>query len=420
MRLLLLMAVLLLPACDPAPENGGALDLAGGPVLPDTQTIDGVLVMRHGADAFERAPVWTLDSVPVVVIDGGEEFDLSWTRPPVLLSDGRSVVLKSLGGGELMLFDSAGSPTRLLARTGNGPGELVAPAGLALAPGDTMVIADDANNAINWYTADSGLVRTSRLEATWRVNCYQSNGQLSDLRQVAIGYCSSNVMDEDRTLRGTTPLVLYALDRSTLDTVRMIPGIEMRMIDITQGSRTFSVPRNVELGRFPTATAVHSTIVLAGGIGGYVLELLSVDGVSRGRIVIERPVEPVTDTIRQAAIAEQLARIEETPYESGADIDRIKDDARNAPYADSLPAYGRVMSGADGVFWVMDFARPGDSTWAATAFRLDGTLVGRLSGARRGEGVGAGPVWFGDDRVMIRQVDEDGVVRFGVYPILKP
>jgi hypothetical protein len=72
MRHSLLLAVALVSACGGAPENGGSLDLAGGgPVLPDTQTIDGVLVMRHGADAFDRAPGWTLDTAPVVVIDGG-------------------------------------------------------------------------------------------------------------------------------------------------------------------------------------------------------------------------------------------------------------------------------------------------------------------------------------------------------------
>ena len=68
---------------------------AGTAIL--TATVDGVLVMRHGADAFARAPQWSIDPEPQLIIDGGEEHDLSTVYNEVtLLPDGRAVVLRSL------------------------------------------------------------------------------------------------------------------------------------------------------------------------------------------------------------------------------------------------------------------------------------------------------------------------------------
>src|SRR5690606_13802711 len=76
-----------------------------GALLPDTATVDGVLTMRHEADAFARAPHWTIDPSALMLIDGGDDFDLSATRDVVLLTDGRAVALRPFDGAGLMLFD---------------------------------------------------------------------------------------------------------------------------------------------------------------------------------------------------------------------------------------------------------------------------------------------------------------------------
>ncbi len=64
---------------------------------------------------------------------------------------------------------------------------------------------------------------------------------------------------------------------------------------------------------------------------------------------------------------------------------------------------------------MVDYQAETDTTWSATAFRPDGAIVGRLTAGMKG----ARPVWFGKDRVLLRTVDEDGVVRFGVYRVKK-
>lgn len=397
---------------------------AGGPrgvaLVPDTQTVDGVLEMRHPADALARAPEWMLDSVPMVVIDGGEAFDLTSVYTPVPLSGGRFAVLRNIGGAQLVLFGTDGKPERVLARTGAGPGELVRPTQPVLVGGDTLLVVDDANGSVNWIHPDAGLIRTARSTGDGLSGCFGGTGQLADGRLVGVGNCGHNQTDRDGTPRVGTPLLRHTPDFSESDTIALVPGYRMGTMEIRQGSRRFDVQQPLRFGQFTTVTALDSTIVVASGEGGYVLRLMDPEGRPTGRIVIPVAARLVTDALKQLAIDRELKEFRER---SGSGEQRAITDEESrrqiveAPTADTLPAYGRVLPGADGVFWVVDYVLPSDTTWAATGFRVDGTIVGRLVGPRRGGQLGIGPVWFGRDRVMVREVDEDGVVRFGVYGV---
>ncbi len=84
----------MLVGCAGSPDQGASAARTGNgqPVLPDTQTIDGVLVMRHDSTAFARAPRWVLDPKPLVVIGGTAtpNLDLSDVWRVAVLSDGRA------------------------------------------------------------------------------------------------------------------------------------------------------------------------------------------------------------------------------------------------------------------------------------------------------------------------------------------
>lgn len=414
MRLPLLLSVLFLTACAGAPDSAGSLDLADGPVLPDTQTVDGVLEMRHGADAFDRAPVWTLDTVPMVMIDGGAEFDLSSSTVATVLADGRSAVLSRYGRAELMLFDTAGRPERLLARSGSGPGELTGPDEVIVLPGDTLLVIDESNGMLNWYTADSGFVRGVRRTATWSLSCFHPTGRLADGRFVATGLCSSNRRLPDGSLNPNTQLVVIGDDFAAVDTVAMIPGSRMTTVEVEQGGRKFPAMMWVRFGQPTTVTAVDSTIVVGSGEGGYVLDLRDGSGARTGRIVVDRPTNLMADAMRRTIIEQDIER-RMARSERPVTREEARRYAEQEPIADTIAAYQRVTATPNGTIWVLDFILPGDSTWTATAFRRDGAILGRLTGPTHG----GMPIWFGDDRVQIRQVDGDGVVRFGVYRIGK-
>jgi hypothetical protein len=87
--------------------------------------------------------------------------------------------------------------------------------------------------------------------------------------------------------------------------------------------------------------------------------------------------------------------------------------AREAPFADSLPPYEGLFVSPNATLWVVDATAPGDTSWSATAFRLDGAIVGRLQVGRAGR-----PVAYGNDRVVVREEDEDGVVSMKVFRIM--
>jgi hypothetical protein len=83
---------------------------------------------------------------------------------------------------------------------------------------------------------------------------------------------------------------------------------------------------------------------------------------------------------------------------------------RAAPFADSLPVTAELFVAPDGTLWVLDGHTSQDTSWSATGFRRDGAIVGRLRVDRGGL-----PVAFGNDRVVVKSTDDDGIVKLAVY-----
>lgn len=402
---------LLVAACGGAGDTRDPpshLDAAGA-LLPDTQTVDGVLVMRHGADAFERAPQWRVDSVPAVVIDGGEAFDLTWIMAPTPLPDGQYLLLNRNRGGQLMLFGTAGAPLRLLARTGEGPGELMNP-GLPSVLGDTIVVADGANGTVNWYLADGGLLKTERSATVPLIDlgCWGHYGAAPDGRRLGVYGCYG----ADSAGRRPNPVAWIAPDFSRIDTVLFTGGIEMVLREITSNGRTMSIPSPLGLGLRPVVAPWGGGIAVGNGGRHRNLERHDDEGRLTGRVEIDRPLRAVTAEMRDALIAMEIDQLTVMGPEIIRDFEGASRQIREQPFADSLPAYRSLLPGAEGVIWAIDGMSDADSSWSATVFRDDGAIVARVRGARFGL-----PVRVVGDRVVVREVDQDGVVRFGVYGV---
>ena len=408
--------LLVLAACA-GDDPGGSRSVAAGttPILPDTQTVDGILVMRHGADAFARAPRWVLDSVPEVVIDGGDAFDLTWVSRPVMLSDGRAVALSIIGSPRLALFDGGGRFVRVIAEGGQGPGELSRPSDPILLTGDTLVIANGGNSAVSWYHPDDGVIRTAPADAVNRTSCYRRASRLTTGRLVALYGCMPYQSNDSFVARPLVSLAGFDFGYAAFDTLAMIPGWEVRQVDSRRGGARRVEQQQVRLGLAPSLTTMGERIVLATADSGYRVHLLDQAGAAVGRVEVVAPRRPVTSLMRQIVIDRELAEIDGPQMESRVDAAEDRRQAREAYFPDSLPPYSNVEAGGDEAFWVLDYIAPGDSTWSATAFRADGAILGRLQGPITGTEVWQGPVRFERDRVIVREVDGDGVVRFGAY-----
>jgi hypothetical protein len=411
MRRSLPLALLLVTACG----DTTAPNSATGVLIPDTQTVAGVLEMRHSADAFERAPQWRLDTVPLVMFDGGEEVDLSSSTRIHLLSDGRGVIPVWAGdhGGDLWLFDASGKPSRVLARSGGGPGEMQGTTSIVTVPGDTIYLVDGMNGYINRYTADSGFLGGARGDRV-PLGCLGPSGRLSTGQHVGVDGCGQARRLPDGTLNSMVALVTIATDFTSYDSIAAVAGNRMILRDMTVSGQTHrGVMSELALGQRTTVTAVDSTIVVGSGDGGYVLDLRNALGVTTQRIVVERPIVMVNAELRRRVIEQSVIQAMAI-----ADLnlteERAREMAEQRPFADTVGAYVSVTATDGGTIWVRDMPMPADSIWSLTAFRRDGAILGRLSGLRSKGRL----TWLGDDRVIIQHEDEDGLVRFGVYRIL--
>jgi len=117
--------------------------------------------------------------------------------------------------------------------------------------------------------------------------------------------------------------------------------------------------------------------------------------------------------MRNSNIALEIRRLREFRGERPVDINESERLRREMPYADSLPPYGGLFVSPDRTLWITDAVAPGDTVWFATAFSLSGTIVGRLRVS--GNTI---PVAFGNDRVLLRAEDADGIVSLRLHRII--
>ncbi len=401
MRRFLVTLCMIASACTDQPPDA---------VRAEPDSVD-VVVVRHDADAFAKAPQWTVDSQPVVVYDGGAqpEFDLTRVSVPVRLGDGRLLALDRLNGGRLMLFDASGHPVRVVARSGNGPGELMAPHDPMLVGGDTVSVDDEANGRVTFFSADKGLLRSKRLALSEGGPCSTPHGMLANGRVLRVYRCSG----APPAGRLPTLVMTSEHDLAAIDTVAVLPGAEFVPFVTRYRGVEREHPMPLRFYRDVLATAWDSTIVTANGEDGYVLEFRTPGGAVQRRVVVDQPRRPVTDAMREAQVEKELSRMS-GGGERMADVGESRRQAREMPFADSLPPYARLLAVNGGWLWVVDYAVPPDTTWAATAFTRDGEVAARLTSSKAG-----GPVWFSADEVMVRETDDDDVVRFVVYRIAK-
>ncbi len=405
----LLLSVL--AGCSGSDESASIASLvdSAGIVIPDTVTVDGVLMMRHGPGALDRAAPITIDPKPLVVYrdDGNPDFDLTWAFIPAVLTDGRMVAVHRNGPPRMMLFAADGRPSRILARAGAGPGELTAPSGPVLVGRDTMLVVDDANMRSMLVTADGVQREIRHVPVEWR-GCLTPLG-LRDSLVVSIYAClRDSGTDSGKVWRMATPIVTTPLDHRSMDTVVVLPGWEMVSFETRYRGYVGKESMQFRFGRRVHAALLDSR--LATTTGDWTIELRDLAGAVTGRISLDQPSRPVTEAMRAAQIDAELVRIASYRQEGMVDPAETRRIARETPFADSLPAWGNLLAGTDGTLWAVEYITPSDSVVMVTAFREDGAILGRLTIPRL-----SGPLWFDRDRVMLREEDGDGVVSFAVY-----
>lgn len=405
-------------ACTNAPRTPARAP-EGAHVLAGVSRLEnGVRTVEFDSTAFARAPADQIGNTPLFVIGGGRDdaaFDLTDVYTVTPLASGEFVALDPIGGGHLMLFAANGKPKRMLARPGQGPGDLMSPSDPVRLAGDTLYLEDDANNRINWITARNGVVRTAPIPASASRRLFPRPVGLVGSNQM-VSYDAVAHAALDTVTRAPVALHVSTLSREHDTIIDSIPGIEMTTIN----SHFRGVPRPIrETLRFGqrSLVAVWDTLIaIAAGDRGYGIDCLDAAGVVRMRIHVAVPRRAVSAAMRNAQIRRELDQINGSRREGAmVDADESRREARENPFADSLPPYSELLAGPRGVLWVLDGMAPGDTAWNATAFRADGAIIGRLHAP-----LADPPVAFESDRAIVRHADANGVVSFPVYQLSSP
>lgn len=392
-------------------SSDAANNASGEPVLPATRDSAGVTIHEFTAADWASVPTWQLDTVPMVIIDGGDstDFDLTeaWALTPV--RGGRYLVVSQVPAQSL-LFDERGAPLRVVARAGDGPGDVRMPSPTVSLGPDSLLLVDAGLDRVAAIRADGSLLWERRLEGRTFAWCEPPMGPLPGERIVTLTQCGGEVR-EGEPLR--PPRGVFVRGFGYDDTVRVttLQGPEHAWgTHFPDGKRIVGLP--MRYGRRPHAAVWDTLIVSGDGERGFELQVHNAAGRLLELFRVNAPREPVTDAMRQAWIDRDLGRVANDAAHGGHDIEVLEWRARTGPFADSLAPHGQLLPGEDGLLWVTSPPTLTDTSWTATAIMQDGALVGRLVGHRAGT-----PIWFGRDRVIVREVDRDGVVRFAVYEV---
>jgi hypothetical protein len=175
--------------------------------------------------------------------------------------------------------------------------------------------------------------------------------------------------------------------------------------------------RGVDILRFsPSAhVTVWDSVVVTAWSARYSIELRNSTGAVLGAIEVDRPRRPVSPRMRLAVTNAEVDQLRAPGREPLVDARETERQIRSARFADSLPAFQALHVSSDGILWVVDALAPGDTSWRATAFKLDGSIAGRLEGP-----AATPPLAFGAGRVVLSERTAEGSVVLRLHRILAP
>jgi hypothetical protein len=386
-------------------EAAEAGDRATAPLEPTTRDSSGVTIHEHPADALERAPLITMDSVPLAVIgDDTEANDVSSIHYMAFLSDGRVAGFDGRAGA-LRIFGVDGAAAGSFGRRGEGPGEFRGVERVVRLPGDTLLLTDWVARRVTLVHPDTGILRleaapTRGVRQSFVVAGVLSGGEWMFVPS-AVRLLHRSAGPEPDTTRQPLPIGLYrsgsAAEQGTTETV--------------EGPRRFSAwPFGLVWEGLPVTVPNDSW------------RLLVHDGTGtlRSMIRINRPRIAATAGFKDSMVADQIEQIrklleaqpELARYEN---VDDAEFNARNAPWVDSLPPFGTEVSSAGKLLWLETLRFKREMPAVLLAFHPDGRLMGRLTVPGEGRILA-----IADDRIAVRTENDDGIARIQVYRLSVP
>lgn len=356
-----------------------------------------------------RAPQFGLASLKTILRDSSAEgavFDLTHAESAVVLEDG-SVVVHSPIGARLYVFDKNGSPKRSLLRLGSGPGEVGNSENAIALNGDTMIVADFVNRRINFYSANKGHIGALKLRelsnprAGYLIGKLGENGfYFHDGRLLPSRYVEGRTILQSNVMR---------VDKAGIGrTIAQVPGMTVEAIETRFDGKVGRMALPLRLGPQALLGAWGEKLITGNGIA-YAIDIRDASGAITSRISMNAKARQVDDAIRAA---DSELRLQDLQKQGGKAAESIR--LRKAwPVADSVALFSGFFITPRRTLWVLDTPIPGEGEWHATSYNERMQLTGRL--VHRGPGT---PIAFGDDCVVVKTEDSDGVVSLAIMKLV--
>lgn len=365
---------------------------------PEPSSVNRAPIVRNDRAAWELRP-WRIAASPTLDIGSGADSQpvLGFVIAGARLSDGRVVVAER--PAQLRVFGPDGKERLVIGREGSGPGEFKMPIlWMRRLPGDTLLVYDGSLR-LSVVSPAGSFIRVLERPGSEYGPCLWALDAVTSTRLVMQMGCDVPSSPAEGIFR--TPLTYGLVDLQTgrMDTIGTFPGPERYAY--AGGTAWGGVMFGAE-----TVVVAGGGVVYLGTGGAYTI--WSYSGAGRPRLAIHRSTERqrVREMDRRPYLAKQRLRGEGVSI--GGEI------AARVQFAESFPAYTRLVVDALGYLWVEAGTPPEvERTW--TIFGADGHMLGDVSV----------PATFdlfevGADYVLGRWTDPGGAHSVRVYGLTRP
>lgn len=388
----------------------------GGEPAPAASVRDsaGVSIVENPAEGSGAG--WVVADTPSVDIGGGEggtQYEFSRVVGAVRLVDGRLAVA-NVGTSEVRFYDAAGTFVSASGRSGSGPGEFQAMAGLWRGPDDSLLVSDLRAQRLTVLDGSGSLGRVFSLGGRSGLTIGEGGGVSFALPQG--WFRDRSVLGMEMPIRVNQPREVAYRDTVTLlrfdaagavsDTIGRYPGIEMEQATLTFGGQSFPAPSPVPMGR-NTIAAVSGDLVVIATNDAWELELRAADGALARVVRVAVGPVPLTEQDIATHREEQLELMETLPELRGVPPpirEQMLARVKSAKYPATMPFIAGILPGQEGQLWVQEVTRPGEKRARFAVLDSTGALLGRvlMPASFQALSIGAGEVvgvWRDDDDV---------------------
>lgn len=372
-----------------------------------------VQIIEHDASAIAALPTWTIDTTRTLELRTTEDDAFTvigdlmwWSDDRVLVADRRHRDVRE--------YAADGTFTRVLARNGQGPGEVSFVTRLQRLPGDTLVVLDGNARLASFFDASGTYVDRiayPRLTdgAQLRISARQHDGRwLGTMRAPWVPAAKV-----DGTIRRDTFAIVHATlssadtEPARIDTVALVPDGEAFDVLVTYNGETSPDVEPLRLGRSTVFTTDGAQLLLG---TNEQFELRRLQGATeQQRIRLDVPAAPAPPDAGQRVIAWAAQGVAARPPEARAEFEAL---SRNWRFASTLPFYETLRFGEDGTIWASAATILPTDVRRYVVFDASGRAIARMELPPRIE-----PFRVSADRILGVFTDEDDVPHVRVWRV---